>query len=345
MATLLLESWDIYSGRTGGSPTGSNGRWSSTGSTSSSIVAGRYGGRQMEYYNTVTAKTDYLDLVSASQTVRGGFSLYVENLYNFGVLTSGQPLFDVRDASNTVHCDFTLDASGMFRCRRAASTSIASSDKTIQKVMGARYHHIEFEIYIHDTAGTVKMWIDGVQVMNGSSLDTANSATLSVGRFAWRATTALDTYHYIDDVWITDGTSYGDCRFEQLLPTGDDTVALTPSTGSTNYGVVDEAVVNTSDYVSGTTAGDKDTYTLADLPSTLDEVMTAMVVAYANNITPAGTSRAFLVSGATTDNTPAITNTTTFSRIQEIHDVDPDTAAAWTVSGINACKVGVEVAT
>lgn len=344
MTTLLLESWDIYSGRTGGSPTASNGRWTSSGSTSSDDEPGRYGGRQMGYYNTVTAMTDYIDLASASATVRGGFSFYIESLFDAGVLTSGQPIFDVRTAAGTVHCDFTLDASGMWRCRRGASTSIATSDKALAKVRGGRYHHIEFEIYIHDSAGTVKMWIDGVQCMNGSGLDTANHATTTVGRFAWRATTALDTHRYIDDLWITDGTSYGDCRFEQLLPTGDDTVALTPSAGS-NYQCVDEAQVNTSDYVSGTTAGDKDIYTLADLPSTLDEVMTAMIVAYANNITPAGTSKANLISGSTTDDTPAITNTTTFARIQEIHDVDPDTGVAWTVSGINACKVGVEVAT
>lgn len=344
MATLLLESWDIYSGRTGGLPDASNGRWNSTGSTSSSVSAGRFGGRQMEYANTVTTMTDYLDLASSAQTIRGGFSFQILSLQDAGVLTSGQPIFDVRDSSNVVHCDFTLDASGMWRCRRAATTSIATSDRSIRRIRGGRYHHIEFEIKIDDTTGTVKMWIDGILVMNGSGLDTANSATLSVGRFAWRATTALDTTRYIDDLWITDGASYGEARSVQLLPDAYDSGNLVAST-STNVSCVDEAIVNTSDYVQGTTAGDKDTYSLANLPSTLDTVCTAMVIAYANNITPAGTSRAFLVSGATTDNTPAITNTTTFSRIQEIHDVDPNTAAAWTVSNINACKVGVEVAT
>jgi hypothetical protein len=344
MATLLLESYDIYSGRTGGLPTALNGRWNCSGSTSSADEVGRYAGRSMGYFNTVTTKNDYIDLASSQQIVRCGFAMYVDALYDFGSLTSGQQFWDWRDSAGTLQCDLTLDAHGRFRVRRNGATTVAQSGTT-KRVKSRRWHTIEIEIKIDNTTGYVLMYLDGVEIINATALDTQQTANANCARVAFKATTGLDTQHLVDDLWVTDGTSYGDCRFQQLVPTSDDTVALTKSTGSTNYGVVDEPQVNTSDYVSGTAAGDKDTYGITDLDSTLDTVKTAMLVAYANNITPAGTSRAFLVSGATTDNTPAITNTTTFSRIQEIFDLDPNTGAAWTVSNINACKVGVEVAT
>ncbi len=153
-----------------------------------------------------------------------------------------------------------------------------------------------------------------------------------------------------DDFYLADGSGtrnndyLGDVRIDALSPAGAGSFSQwTPSGAGQNFEMVDEALPDHSDYVTGANTGDRDSYSFEPLPAmNTPTVLGVQVTALAQkNDAGAGTLKALTQSGASvaTGPTQALTTdptylTTVFEQTAEGFD--------WSETELNAAEFGVE---
>lgn len=212
----------------------------------------------------------------------------------------------------------------------------------------AIYHHLELQVTIDPAAGVVKLWLDSILVLSLTGQNTRNTANsyfngFAIGDFDINNDVA-GAYDY-DDVILWETDPVGDCRVECLFPTGaGTTTGLTPSAGA-NYECVDDAAPNgDTDYVSSATPGTFDTYATGNLTTAAGIVKAVQTVLYARkDDAGAHTVKPVIRSGTTDYPATAAALAETYAMLTEVHSVDPNTAAAWTIAGVNAAEFGAEM--
>lgn len=197
-------------------------------------------------------------------------------------------------------------------------------------------------IECRDASGNVLVNLTGIDTRSGGPLGVVGVVTL--GDINNSDPIAFDDFH----VWNTTGsvcnTWTNDSRVDHLLPNGaGNSTQFTPSSGS-NYQCVDDAPINTTDYVSSSTAGHQDLYTFTDLPHTPVSIFAAVRQSIATKDDSGARSLKNITrSGTTTVAGSAQTLTLgTWTSQVDVQETDPNTSAAWTVSGINAAQHGIE---
>jgi len=212
------------------------------------------------------------------------------------------------------------------------------------------WHYLEIEAVIHDTSGTVAVWLDGVQVIDLSGVDTKQQTEAGVDRIRFQLNGLNQfTTPTIDDVYITNsGTRLGESRVAVLYPNADTADAdWIPSTGTDHYATVDETTVNgDTDYVASGTVGALDLYEVSDLgvtPDTIHAVQETMCARKDDAATREVRSK--VKSGAGTANGAPHALTANYVYYRDIFEADPNTSTAWTSGGVNAIQIGPEVVT
>jgi hypothetical protein len=211
--------------------------------------------------------------------------------------------------------------------------------------------YVEFKTTIHDTTGTFIVKVNGVEVLNLSSQDTRNGGTGYVDQVALGNPNGNNSNHTIDfdDWYVLDDTGsapnndfLGDVRVAALLPNGaGNSTQMTASAGS-NYQTVDENTPNgDTDYVSETTVGEKDTYTMTNLPTNADAVYGVKEAVYARkDDAGAVTLRQVIRTGGTDYEGGDIALLDSYKFFQAIREQNPNTTAAWTQSDIDGIEAG-----
>jgi len=137
----------------------------------------------------------------------------------------------------------------------------------------------------------------------------------------------------------------GDIRVQAILPSGaGNSTQMTPSAGS-NYQCVDEAAPNDdTDYVSETTAGEKDTYAFGNLTPTSGTVKGTQILISARKDDAGTRTIAPVYRPVSTDydgTTVSIGNS--YDYVRQVKDVSPATSVAWTIAEINGAEFGVKL--
>lgn len=207
-------------------------------------------------------------------------------------------------------------------------------------------HNIAFSVVIGDTGG-IRTWVDGLAdiVYDGDTKPSAatNIAYVYLYHYA-RTAGGFWGRAYWDDLVIGSGSDLlqaPDCRFELLVPNSDVESDWTPSTGSDNYALVDEAPPSDADYVSTETDGDRDLYGVSDWDGTSKTPL--FLVQWLRAKKEASTTdkmTQILKSGAVESETADLTLSTSFAYLQRILAIDPATSAPWDETGINAISIG-----
>jgi hypothetical protein len=217
----------------------------------------------------------------------------------------------------------------------------------------AAWFYAEIKIVFSNTVGTVEVRINGTALITATGLDTNNSTTVGSDLIAIQTPNAGGN-RQIDDFYICNGSGsvnnnfLGDVRVATLAPTGNGASSqLAGSDGNStdNYLLVDESPYNTTDYVSSSTSGQKDSYAMADLPGSASSVLAVQQVATLIK-TDAGAIQAkhLVRSGATNYTTAGFNLSAGYVTYFYVRETDPNTSAAWTVSNVNAHEAGIEVA-
>jgi hypothetical protein len=270
--------------------------------------------------------------------------------FKITALPDNVPVFALLD-SGSVQVDLRLLSDGTLRATRngttLGTTSFALSVNTS--------YFIEFKVTIDPSAGTIDVRVNGSSKLSLSSQNTratanstANSIVLgSPSNIAGGAFTAD-----YDDFYVSDGTGsaptndfLGDVRVEALLPNGaGNTSAWTPSAGS-NYQNVDETAPNAdTDYNSTSNAGDVDTYNYPSITPASGTVFGVQVNMNARKDDGGTRTIAPVVRSGVTDFVGTSRNIgSTYTYYQQVYETDPNTAAAWTITNVNAAEFGIKL--
>lgn len=304
------------------------------------------GGKALSWGTASTAESNFLYVPvvdQAGKTITVGFRIRVSTS-----VVADQNIFHAKqtDASTNqlrLHIQNNQDI-----LVQRNTTTIANA---LSVLSPGDWHYIEFEFLIANVGGTVKVWVDDVEVINSSSLDTQNDSTNTITEFlisGLESVSAADP-GATDDIYIlnSDGSYLNsrlgpDTRVKFFSPTADGTVQWTPSTGSSHFALVDEDPESGTDYVSENTVGDLERFT-----HIIDEMAILAVKVEGEFSNPdTGTPskvRANCLSGATTSTGDTKLVGSSTMHIEHIYPVDPNTGLAWTEANLEAAQIGWEV--
>lgn len=326
---ILIDGFDMY----GGTTNPITARWAGAAGT----LTGRLGGLALAG-NSFT---------SASVAVPGAptqFSMGFAFMAVTSLPSSTQPIATFK-VGGSQQLAVALAADGSLVAGRSDFTTTKIGQTAAAVIPANAWTYIEFEIVISATVGVVNIYVNSVQVLALSAVNTKaqTSGAIDLLQFFPGANTINMA---VDDFYMTSvATKLGECRVETVRPTADTAQKdWTPSSGTTNFSRVNEATVDgDTSYISSATPGQIDLYDFADLssaPSTIHAVQTT-VIARKDDAT-ARTIRSKVKSGATTGNGVTTGLGTSYTPIRDIFTTDPNTSAAWTGANFNAAQVGVE---
>lgn len=251
----------------------------------------------------------------------------------------------------------TPNSNGSIDVRRAGTTILGTSAAGVLNTGGGAWQYLEVKVLISDTVGTVDVVVDGVNVLSLTGQDTRNGGTdalvdrvligaQDVGpdpKFAW-----------VRDIVIMNGQGsslndfLGPVIVEARLPDGiGDLSEWTPNAGD-NWTRVDDPGVNDGDstIVESSAAGDRDTYTVADISAftTAPLAVQAHVIAR-YDLDPLELATVLRRSATNDDGVADLPVGSYTSKALTIWETDPIAAGAWTLSNLNATQFGVLSAT
>lgn len=358
MTIVFRDGFDTYNGIVAG--IGTQSKWtnvaiSGTFVNASSLVPGRFGGQalrlnQADNTSTAGVRLRALDTPISSGTIKG--AIRWSNNTNPGgeslaALVLGQA------GGLTGHVALGITSGGAIRISRIGSLTFNPTFTTLGQTLD---NTIPFNIWvgfalefsISDTVGTLRLLLNGEEKLNLTNQDTRNGVSTTVDNVSLWTGQIASLRHLIDfdDLIVYDTfVGAGERRIETLYPNGDGTIlTLTPSTGVSHFGVVDELQANNTDWLSGTTIGNLDLLGLTDLSSTPSAIDEVNVVMYSQKTD--ATSRALaagIKSGATIQDGANINQAVGFTQYNRPVPLDPNTGLAWTPAAVNALELQPKV--
>lgn len=336
MALRFLDSFDHYN-------TAQLGRkWTSGGG--GAILAG--GGRHSSDCLRLTnmQQCPQLDLDN-QPTLIVGFAYKPT-----GFMSAGWAILQFVDAAGpSAQCSVSLDADGTINLRQGyVSTQLASSSP--RKLLPNIWQYIEVKATIHNLTGLIEVRVGGVvwATYTGNTRATSNNYANRIRlNDGFNATLTTDW----DDLYICDGQGsvnndyLGEGRVDSVLPSGVGTYSeWTPSAGL-NYQNVDENPANDdADYNSSATAGQRDSYGMADIGAVSGVVKGVAVRMTVGKDDLGSRNVQSLVRSGSTDAVGASQGLIEGYRMyNQIVEQDPATSAPWTVAGVNAAEFGIKL--
>lgn len=167
----------------------------------------------------------------------------------------------------TIQCVLRVSAAGEIKLFRGdGATLLATSSPGFTL---SHWHWFGIKIVVHNTLGSIDISLNGNSILSASGLDTAATANDYATKILLRAAGGSTLW---DNVHIFDGTDPApfnaqlpERRIYYFTPSGDGVdVAWTPSAGS-RYTCVDEVPANDTDYISSSTATQKNGFIIPDL--------------------------------------------------------------------------------
>ena len=201
--------------------------------------------------------------------------------------------------------------------------------------------HIQIYYLPHATAGTFTVKVNGVQDINFSG-STAPS-TSNIDKIDLYASGG-GYYPYWDNVVVDDSAWPGVSRVAILSPSGAGFSAQWDPSVAPNYACVDEVPYSDTDFISTNVVDEVDTYAMSDLPSEAAVIKCVQVSARARKegvATPQNLALAVRTTGGDYYSANQALQTE-YQSHSKIWEQNPGTAAAWTVSEVNAMEGGVK---
>lgn len=337
MTYIFLESFDQYNTNlnvTDGSGILAGG-WS--GYTSdSSIITGRYGGQALRKPAAGGREDWYRPFLPGLTTFSHGFDCRLPSGLNLALIS-------VREDGSADHLWVNVLSSGAVEVRRGnGGTVLGTSAAGI--IATNAWFFFEIEGLIADSGGWFKVYIDGIEVINVSGIDTRNGGTSGV--FSVVDIIESGTKD-IDNIYVKDVVgSVGPGKLVPITVTGDDAnTGFAPLSGSTLYEMVDEAKTDLdTTYISASAVDNQVTFTMTDIAET--GTIYAVKVQINAKKTDGVAGRAVKMAIKDDSNTALgsanIVLATAYVFNSNIFGTDPS-GAAWTLSAVNGLRAGVKV--
>lgn len=215
----------------------------------------------------------------------------------------------------------------------------------------SEFNHLESKAIFAGAAGAVEVRRNGVTVISETGINIGAAATAA--QFAYGTVpgaTGIAEFNVDDTQWRdTSGSECNDfCGDKKVifLPLNGDQVAQdwTPATGAFGYAMIDEAAPDDdASYVSSTIAGDISEYDFTNLPADIIAVDAITTYSMAKKTDSGSGSAQVSVLSAAAD-APGADNAIgeSYQYYTDTFSQDPDSAAPWTVSAVNAARIRLE---
>lgn len=344
MALALMEGFDSYGAAADLAVNG----FTNSGTISFSTTGGRWAGGAPSISGALNTITKTIPAIDASTAkIHAALWVKVADLPSTDV-----PFFRVGNSSSGTKGCLMVNAAGNLTIPRygdSLESPVWSTTGGILSDLG--WHHVEVEARWADSGGSIRVWIDGVLLINVSSVDTYSSGTPANSDTIVLVSGSSTIVHF-DDVVVWDetgsdfvSTHLGEHRITTLRPDGDASVQFTPNSGSTNYTQVDEAPMHNADtdYVQSTTIGHKDLYDFASLPDTPNAIHAVGVRVRAKKTDVGAVNMHVHMKSGSTDVEGGDTSLTAgYQQYGLAYGKNPDTSAAWSTSDVNNIQGGME---
>lgn len=327
---------------------------SRAGVSASGRVTGKCGYTDVGYIQLATMFGFELDatLLTADSTIIIGFAVKVdENDFHAGS-SSRLPLLHLLDSNGDGQTAIYISGSGNIK---AVSGDVSSTDGIAfgtARMFSKVWHYVEMKVTLDIVSGAVEVRVDGETVISGSGQTSpgvaaeAFATTLIFGGSNDSARVMVDDLYICDSQGSVNNDFLGEIGIRRLSPDADGaTNDFTPLGGGDNYVEVDEDDPDgDTSYVESSTVGHQDLYGVDDLSSTPASIASLQVVATSKSDDGGAKSgKNYLSSSAVEGAGSAYALTSGYVPQQSIHELDPNTSAAWAEAGVNAVQVGMEV--
>ena len=282
---------------------------------------------------------------------------------NYNILTSQAHVnggttqingFTLRDTNANIQCGVYLRNGGDFVLTTGAVGTTVLATSPVLMPLAGQWAHIQVKIFVHNTAGTIEMRINGSTTANwtASGLNTRNgSANFYANVVNLQSTSSsndvADDFYVFNDQGAQPNTFQGDVHAIRQVPFTDVAITWTRNTGTNNCLAVDDLTDDSdSTYVSTAVVNNVDTYALTMLSPTPNSII-AVCPRYSARMDDAGphTLNAQLTSGGTTVNLPTMTTTNTYALASAVYVTDPNTGLAWTPTNLANALLSIKLLT
>lgn len=212
--------------------------------------------------------------------------------------------------------------------------------------------YIEFKAKIGNGDGTLYLRVNGTVAFDLSGLDTNNGAPDNLAKTIdfWGDGTNVrwDDLYVLNGLGSINNDLLGDCVVLAQNPNGNGNYSeWDGSDGNSvnNYQLVDEEPFSSTDYVSTSTAGDRDTYAFSNL-SGVSDILAAQIVATGGKTDSVATRTLRLMArdggGTEIESGDFDVPQTAGGKFFLAMDTQPDTTA-WNVTDFDACEFGYKL--
>lgn len=235
------------------------------------------------------------------------------------------------------------------------TTRLGSSSKVLHP---NTWYYVELKAYIHASAGTIDVQVNGVSCLSLNTLNTKPYAGTGADTIRFWVDANGDTpgsgnvAGMYDDIYVADGTAgintfLGPVKVEVIRPTIDVNTDWTPSdVNADHYTLIDDtgAPVNT-DYITGSTVNDTDLFDYGALSILSDDIKGVQIntTGYIDSVGVRNLKQTCTSNATQSDDAGTVLAGTTMFTITRLMPLNPDTSNAWDVAGVNAARFGVKV--
>lgn len=319
-------------------------KWSAETGTGSQIVAGsgRFG---TSCWRSRSGNAERMDLqLDSRQEWWVGFAFRVSAALGF----TSRILNWADGASGQIGVRMAVD--GRLQIERNGTT-LATATTILKPNV---FYYVEFYVKIDNATGAYDLVIDGTSEASASGVDTQNTANATASRLIMGKDVANNFNADYDDFYVCDDQGagptnafLGDIRVEALFPNGNgNSSVLVGSDGNSvdNYLLVDETQANDdTDYVQGSTVGNKDTYAYTNPSSTSGSVYAVQPLPLARK-TDAGVRSIATVArlAATEEDGANKALSASYAYLSDIRETKPG-GGAWSLADVGSAEFGVKV--
>ncbi len=317
-------------------------RWnalSAVYNSSNSFQVGRFGGQSYRFaMGNFTTQLHKPFKLGAVNRIAGSCSFKAVSVGGTGRTVFGA------SASTTVRAGFGVTVAGQIILYNNTSTVIFTTALGTPPITIGNWHTVEWEL----EGATAKLWVDGALVLDQAAL-TLNMTGVNEFFMGQRysAGSTMGTFE-IDDLFVQAGPTAGRLgtngfKIETIRVNGDVTHDFTHSAGASGFGVLDETLVDVSDYNQSGTLNHTDIFSLVDLGGNAVEIPAIQIVAAALRTDASLRSIKLIADSAGTQSLDADWALPTSLSQREYLLTAPPAGGGFSPAIVNALRVGYKV--
>jgi hypothetical protein len=203
-----------------------------------------------------------------------------------------------------------------------------------------QWRTIELHVHAHASTGAYTLKLNGSTVLSATNVSTVASSNAYYNSVRVGPASSVSSYCAFDDLYIRDDSTFLlDWKITTRFPVSDvGPNDGTPSSGSDNFAMVDDAAPDGDTTYLGSGSGNVDRFGF-------DPIGTGQVHAVVMNIVCRETdANPFSVTlHANGDGAAQAIGSTSYVMRSEIFEVNPDTSNPWTPSEVNSGEFGFEI--